>query len=172
MLLGLGDALSAAQTEHVEGCAACSRAAAGFARLDALLASEPLPLAPQDFVVSVRRALASRQEEVRWLRRHLAALVAAAALLALAAGPFLLGTEPMGSGLETFGSYESWTPRVAPLEGVVEEPTTLWRGLGLELEQAVAALPSAPLLVLLLAIPLVAGLNWALARPRPGRLLA
>jgi hypothetical protein len=172
--------------EHLEDCAGCSSVQTGFARLDALFDTEPVPLAPPDLLASIMaqvalepqgEAVASEgvardwggllagggggrtSEEVRGLRRQLAALLGAAAAVAVVVYTtwlFLLPPVEL-----------SQLPPALPAEVSLEGPQALLGGLldaPLALAQDLLALtssmPAPPLALLLLLLPVLALVNW------------
>lgn len=168
-LLGCGDPLPPELSDFLEEDVEAQRVSAGFARLDALLASEPDP-APVDVTPAVMARL-TRQARAGWA--SWAALAAAVALV-VGLGSALLGPTPLSSfeafardplALET-GYVRPELP-LEPLDAPGDWLGDAWTELRAAAEGQ--PLPSAPLALILLLAPAVAGLNWALARPHPAR---
>lgn len=173
-IIGALDPLPAELAAHAEGCPACQAALAGFARLDALLGSEPILPAPPDLLLSIRAELAHRRarERARAIRQ-LAGLVAAAAIVVTAGLGLLELVGPVAPELP------AWRPDLSPVESYVETPETAWSGLLASLQSSLASaggsLPSFPLLLPALLAPLLLLANRALCNPAPrarGRALA
>lgn len=148
---------------HAAACPTCQGVLAGFARLDALLASEPALAAPPDLVARIGAELAVRRarERARAIRQ-LAGLVAAAVVVVAAGFGLLELVGPLAPELP------AWRPELSPVGSFVERPESAWStllaGLSGGLASAGGALPSFPVLVPALLAPLLLLANRALAR--------
>ena len=154
LLHDVGAVLPSDGEAHVLDCPSCQALRLSFARVDALLLAEPAPPAPPELTARVLQAVAVRRaQDVAWARRQALLLVAAAALVA-------------GLGLST-----GWAPIDAitssarlELNGVLRELTAILDSLLARGERALA-LPSPPLVVLLLLAPALLVLNGWMCAP-------
>lgn len=175
-LLGTGEPASPALEAHARECAPCARRVAGFARLDALLRSEPPAPAPLDLTRAVMAGVAQRRarERARALRQ-LAGLLGAAALVAACgvglfelAGPLVPATRVPAIGVEV----------AEPVRTFMDSPTSAWVGLVETLRSGAAALwslgsgpagltgalPPLPVFLPLLLLPLLLLANRSVSR--------
>lgn len=149
-------ALPPSGAAHVRDCLSCQGLRASFARVDALLASEPAPAAPPALTALILAAVAERRaRDLAWARRQVLLLVAAAALVA-------------GLGLSL-----GWAPVDAltasarlEVDALLAEVSRTIDGLLARGEQAaLGALPSPPLLVIALLAPALLVLDGWLCAP-------
>ena len=164
-LLGSAEPLSPAYLDFIAQDAEAKRVSEGFARLDALLRTEPEPPGI-DVTQSVMARLRHQQASGwgSWL--GLAAAVAVA--LGLAASFFApTPIDSLGSLVSDPLAVETGFARPElPLASLVDTPSAWFDGLLEELRAAVPrdALPQAPLALIMLLAPLVMGLNWFVGR--------
>ena len=164
-LLGSGDPLPPAYAAFAAQSAEAKKVSDGFARLDALLAEEPIP--PE---IDVTRRVMSRlaaERRARWT-----SWVALAASVALVVGlaASLLAPEPLdslaGFVSDPFTVDTGYARPDLPLGAVVDAPSDWLSGVLDEVRAALPdeALPQTPLALILLLAPAVLGLNWFVSR--------
>lgn len=151
---------------HAAGCPACAVRLQADGRVEALLASTPAPPVPADLLARVLAAVAWRRaQDARWVRSRAPLLVAAAAAVVLALGPLGGWVGPSGwqAGLES--SLDELHAGPVAGAGAAWSALAAWAADGAG--ALLAALPSPPLLLLLVLGPALLVANRSLARVAP-----
>lgn len=179
--LALGLELPPELAQHRAACPRCAAIEAGFARLDALLRSEPPAPAPPLVLAGVMARVGERRvRERRRARRQLVGLVGAAALVAVS-GLGLLELAAPWVGPWFSGLLAPRLDVTGPMNSFVDSPASAWSGLLDTLAAGLTALarlaqlpggtgatmpvPALPVFLPLLLAPLLILANRSLARP-------
>ena len=174
--LAEGAPLEGRDADHLSECPSCAAGAAGFARLDALLGSEPAPLAPPDLAPRILEQVADRwrAELARW-RRQALACAAAVVIAGLGLG---LGVPSLGDGV-----FPTALPDLVPASlGDLGSGSSLadlaWarsraaaEALRSDVDGALGALlaaPTPPWILLLVAAPALVAVHWTIGRGAAG----
>ena len=163
LALGLGDDLPLDRREGADKCQSCNELSVGFESLDSMLGTEPVPLAPANLAHRVMLAVREwRRAELRAIRSQVGVAVAAALLLLGLA----IFDVPASAGAD------AWLPDPqAALTVVQSSVAQLQNQLDLALAEGLNGLPTPPLVLLAVLVPVLLLGNWSLCREREqGRL--